>query len=409
MQNFKNMPFFLIFPFLLYFHSCNLIGPDNNDPTFEIAWATSFGGEGIVGSDQQQYYDGSFICFGDLDDPATIFGYDVETGEKSWEYIHDGTDKSNISLNYRIDEILLCVTANRVFGFSLITKELIWEIEFGSQMLTHSTGSVNDELFFLNLYYQFDPLGGFEQWLYEIDPLTGGYKKIYVTKPNSQGTVTFSPPIVYNNFATGHSLLLFNERPNGEQPPEKVRQYLKAIDYETKEVLWESLVVDSFASNGLHPPVIYKDIVITGGYSNMYGFDVKTGDKLWEYSFDYPWAIWNKTNHLIQGEKLYVNNGQYDVTCLAPETGDLIWNNPEGGPNCTDNMLYYEKEDYLVFTSWGYGSVMVLDAYTGEIVHQEKQFEGVNYNNDIVYSEVHDMFFTSTYNHAIAFKLHGKE
>ena len=219
----------------------------------------------------------------------------------------------------------------------------------------------------------------------------------------------FHLPIFYNNPDNNQRLFILNERPNGEQPPEKVRQYLKAIDYETKELVWESLVVDSFASNDLHTPVIYKDIVITGGYSNMFGFDVNTGDKLWEYSFDYPWALWGTTQHLLHDDKLFVNSTLDDVACLDPLTGDLIWNNENGGANCTDNMLYYEKEDYLVFTSWGYGSVMVLDAFTGEIIHQEKPFEDSQFHNDVVYSEDEDLFFTTTFKHAIAFKLHGKE
>jgi outer membrane protein assembly factor BamB len=102
---------------------------------------------------------------------------------------------------------------------------------------------------------------------------------------------------------------------------------------------------------------------------------------------------------------LYVNNGQEDVTCLDPETGELIWNNPKGGPNCTDNMVYYEKEDLLVFTSWGYGSVMILDALTGETLHREHRFDNSSYNNDVVYDEERDMFFTSTYKHAIGFRV----
>ncbi len=69
-------------------------------------------------------------------------------------------------------------------------------------------------------------------------------------------------------------------------------------------------------------------------------------------------------------------------------------------------MVYYEKEDLLVFTSWGYGSVMVLDALTGETVHRERPYDNSTYTTDVVYDKERDMFFTSTYKHAIGFKIH---
>ena len=108
---------------------------------------------------------------------------------------------------------------------------------------------------------------------------------------------------------------------------------------------------------------------------------------------------------MINNDRLYVNENGENVTCLNPATGELIWNNPKGGPNCTDNMVYYEKEDLLVFTSWGYGSVMVLDALTGETIHRENSYDNSPYNNDVVYDPETDMFFTSTYKHAVGFKV----
>lgn len=139
----------------------------------------------------------------------------------------------------------------------------------------------------------------------------------------------------------------------------------------------------------------------------MFGFDILTGEQLWktEINPDNPFAIFNKTNHLIHEDRLYVNEGGFYVTCLNPETGDIIWNNEMGGPNSTDNMLYYEKEDLIVFTSWGYGSVMVLDALTGETLHKEKGYDDDTYNNDVVYDEEADIFCTTNYKHAVGFKV----
>ncbi len=116
-------------------------------------------------------------------------------------------------------------------------------------------------------------------------------------------------------------------------------------------------------------------------------------------------AIWNNTNHLLVNDKLFVNDVGTNSLCLDPETGAIIWHENYYSSNCTDNMLYYEKEDYLVFTSWGKGSVIVLDALTGQLIHRENGYENSVFNNDIVYDEERDMFFTTTYKHAIAFKI----
>jgi outer membrane protein assembly factor BamB len=103
--------------------------------------------------------------------------------------------------------------------------------------------------------------------------------------------------------------------------------------------------------------------------------------------------------------RLYVNEAGFFVTCLDPVTGRIIWNNTTAGPNSTNNMLYYEKEDLLVFTSWGYGSVMVLDALTGQTLHKEEGYNNDTYNNDVVFDQERDVFCTSTFNHAVGFKV----
>jgi outer membrane protein assembly factor BamB len=142
----------------------------------------------------------------------------------------------------------------------------------------------------------------------------------------------------------------------------------------------------------------------------MYGFDIQTGEQLWKTSMPgyTQWGIWTKTNHLLKDDRLYVNEGGHQLHCLNPLDGSFIWQNLEDAPNCSDNMLYYEKEDYLVYTSWGLGSVMIVDALTGELVHQERS-EDSTYNNDPVYDPETDMFFTSTYKNAVGFKINRPE
>ena len=173
-------------------------GPEDMKSPFELVWATRMDFEKeIVGSDQQQFYENHFICFGDLDDPASIYGYHADTGLKDWEHKYEGNDKSNIDFNCRFDHILICVTANRVFGFDLNSKVLIWEYFIP---LNHRRGKgeiATNEKFYLVIWENFNPLGGFNQILMEFDPDSGEHREVVKYFPDSIGTKTISPPVFW--------------------------------------------------------------------------------------------------------------------------------------------------------------------------------------------------------------------
>jgi len=397
----------------LLFGSCRQPGPFSPDPpivdqdtVFELVWATRMNYEReIVNLSNGISYNDWFLYPGDLDEPPTIMAFNKDTGEKDWELLLEHLPGREIDYMFRSGDILLARNGHLVFAIDLEFRELLWSKDLKSIGMRLGTTHLASNG---NLYHEadFGWQSGFQvQHLFEFDVLTGDYRIVYSNSQDSLGTKSISPPGYAELDET--DMLIFNEFPNADSPPEQATQNLVAIDLDSEEVLWRTEdFTEYFYSNSLHPPIVYDNrIVITGGDWSIYAFDVQTGARLWRYEFDYPWAIWANTNHLIHENRLYVNNGQEDVTCLDPETGELIWNNPKGGPNCTDNMVYYEKEDLLVFTSWGYGSVMILDALTGETLHREHRFDNSSYNNDVVYDEERDMFFTSTYKHAIGFRV----
>ncbi len=395
--------------------SCDPITPsppiEEQDTIFEIVWATRMDFEkSIVGTDNTLHYDKWVLIGGDLDYPPTIMAFNKDTGDKDWELILDELTGYEITFMFLFENILIARNSYYVFAVDLDTRELIWKENLKAKGMRLGRGVIAENgKFYQTAVFNFDPLGGGVQHLYEFDPKTGENRMIYSRAPDSIGTKTISPPTICEDVENNRKLLIFNLYPNAEIPPGKGDyQELVAIDLATKAVIWNSRVTDNFASNSLHPPVIYKDLVITGGDWHIYAFNVKTGEQVWTYEETNTnhLAIWGTTNHLIHNGMLYVNATGDNVTCLDAETGKLIWNNPKGGANCTDNMVYYEKEDLLVFTSWGYGSVMVLDALTGETLHREHRFDDSSYNSDVVYDKERDMFFTSTYRHAVGFKVH---
>ena len=403
----------------LFFGACkdsDSIQPDRpvyiQDTVFEMLWATRMDFEKeIVGTDNTQHYKDWMLAGGDIGDPPTIMAFNKDTGEKDWEIVLTQLSGGKINLMQRKEELLLARNGHHVFAVNLDTRDLQWNVDLKARntRLGQMALAANDKLYIEAVFAW--RTGSEVQYLIEFDIWTGDYRTVYEKGQDSLGRSrkAVSPPAFGQ--VDQKNILVFNEYPDANLPPQEARQNIVALDLDSDSILWRTVnFTEYFYSNLLQPPVIYDNrIVITGGDWSIYAFDLRTGEQLWRYAFDYPWAVWTTTNHLIYEDMLYVNNSQRDVTCLNPESGELIWNNPEGGSNCTDNMVYYEKEDYLVFTSWGYASVMVLDALTGETIHRERKFDNSSYNNDVVYDEERDMFFTSSYKHAIGFKVRGSE
>jgi len=89
--------------------------------------------------------------------------------------------------------------------------------------------------------------------------------------------------------------------------------------------------------------------------------------------------------------------------CINAQTGELIWHNANDASNCANNMVYYK--DMIIIACWGKGSIIILDAFTGELIHKEPGYENSYYRVDAVYDDETDMFYTTTFEHAVAFKI----
>jgi len=387
--------------------------PEENTPVFELQWASVIEQNFEVGDiiRDQYIFNNKLITFGDLNFSATLYAWSVDEGSLLWKYKYEGWDDSSITVSSLYKNIFVCGTAKRVFGFDLNTQSVIWEIDLiKSDLLIGEDVLIEDKVYLLGKsnWQQANQ----SQKIIKIDPVSGEWSVVIDLPSDSIGNKGISPPVYFLDPISGKELLIFNHYPNHNDPPQISTQDIIAIDKNTKEIVWKNENFTSFfSSNSLHSPIIYDNLVITGGDWSMYAFDARTGEQMWRKEIRPDlgkFGIFATTNHLIYGDKLYINETGETIKCLNPLTGEIIWENNDA-PNCTDNMIYYEKEDYLVFTSWGYGSVMVLDALTGETVHRERAFENSQYNNDVVYDEERDMFFTSTYKHAIGFKVNRSE
>lgn len=409
-DNMKRMNLLIMVILTSLFWACEknnpIVEPPEEEKVFELEWATrmDFAKE-IVGTDNTQHYKDWVLVGGDLGFPPTIMAFNKETGNKDWQYIHEGNITLDILYSEVVANIYVAICGDGILGIDLETRTPLWIVDFDEANYTTFRGLTVYEGYVYTKIIRDFKLSTQTVELLKINPLSGEVENLLSTFDNYNYGV--SPPAFYNDLDNDRTLMVINEYPTSDLPEEST-QNIMAIDLETKEVVWKTEnFTNFFASNGGHPPIIYNNLVITGGDWHIYAFDIKTGEQVWSYeeTNTNQLAIWGNTNHLIQNDRLYVNATGFNITCLNPQTGELIWNNPNDAPNCTDNMVYYQKEDFLVFTSWGYGSVMILDALTGETLHREHHYDESQYNNDLVYDEDRDMFFTSTYKHAVGFRV----
>ena len=410
----KKMNILLTLILASLFWACEKNDPQESDgpkvedtPVFELIWATRMDFEKeIVSLANSVHYQNWFLVNGDLGGPPTILAFNKDTGEKDWEIVFEQLTGGEITYMFLYQNLLLARNGYSVFAIDLDTKELLWEEnlkEIGMRLATMSLA--NNGKLYLKADFSFGSAGQVLH-IYEFDPYSGENRTVYSASPDSTGIYSCSPPAIWFDENLGKEILVFNLYPDSWSPPEDGAQYLIGADPDTKQELWRIPIVDQFASGGGHPPAIVNDHIITAGWDMIFSIDLLTKSIAWSTDFGYPWAVWSKTQRLVVDNNVYANSSQEDVACLDLETGIFKWRNPQGGPNCTDNMLYYEKEDLLVFTSWGYGSVMILDALTGKTLHREHRYDNSQYNKDVVYDEERDMFFTNTFKHAIGFKVH---
>ncbi len=387
----------------------NTNGSHNEDPIEEsiltIEWATRIDPDkNIVGTDNTQIHNGQVIITGDIGDPPTLFAYDIASGEKEWTYIHDGKMTREIFESRLIGDIYIAKSSQGLFGYDCREQTLIWEIFFDDLDII-SAGAIqifSDKISFR--LFRNNNLGEKLGQIVFIDPLTG-ILNIFYESSNSQ--IGYSPISYFENDSI--SLFLFNEYSIQDLAPEEELQSLIAIDANTKEVVWkQENYTENFACNiGLLLPIV-DNVIMSGGDWSMYGFDVITGEQLWrrELPNGSRTGRYTYTNHLVIDGDVIVNDAEHNISRLEAKTGKVVWSS-EDAPNCSDFMLHYEAEDVIVFSSWGNGAIMVLDAATGVTLHEEDDDDmGSNYTTmDVVYDPVSDMFSTRTFKHVVGFTI----
>ncbi len=374
---------------------------------FDQKRQTNIDSNGTVSAGNNLIYQNLLITSGDIDKPSSLFAWDINTGSKVWEL---KLSNFRFVVNMQIkSNILLVNTLREVLALDLDTRQVLWSENLSNQGFNADNGMTitdHDVYFVWNTYKDWNrPFGSVAIFKYDIR--SGFKEKIFGFGLDEEGwEPSVSEVCFWQDPVSKDSILLVNkDGSNSHTSPQEQPTDFYAINIRTKKVLWHQKKYCLIATNQIYAPVVYGDDVIVAGDWSIYSFDIPTGKLNWRTQFPNlgNFGSFNNTQHLLVGERLFVNPDAFDVMCLNAKTGAVLWHNTTDAPNCTQLMHYYK--DMLVYTSWGLGSVMVLDALTGHKIHKQKPPDKSTFYANITYDPVTDMFFTQTYYSVYGFKI----
>jgi outer membrane protein assembly factor BamB len=388
----------------------NPITPIDTTKTFEQKWQSFILTSKIdlVGSDVNLVYKNLFITTGDYKKTATLYAWNTKTGLKEWEWI--SPDLEDIDYLEIKGNILLANTLREVFAFNLDTRQIIWEENIKNQGFNADNGmTVTDKDIYVtwNTYKDWGLFPKDSVAIFKYDINTGNKEKIFgFGLEEGKWEPSVSEVCFWQDPITKDSILLFNkDGSNAHTSPQEQPTDFYAINIRTKNVLWRQEKYCPISSNMVHAPVVYDNDVIISGDWSIYSFDIPTGKLNWRRQFPQlgNFGSFGSTQNLLVNDRLFINPVGFDVMCLNAKNGEIVWHNTTDAPNCTPLMHYYK--DMLVYTSWAFESVMVLDALNGKLIHKQPPPDKSTFYANMAYDPLTDMFFTYTFKSVYGFKI----
>jgi outer membrane protein assembly factor BamB len=408
----------IIFFSALFFtlSACHPVDPEpdilqNDALRCELLWKTSRNESGKdILSEGGFIWDDYYVVTGENyvhNGEFSLTAYNKITGKKEWYWRHPlkwqrGIDEFEIK-----GDIGVFSTVWGVYGMNLRNKRILWEIDFTRDKKVFGQSHIQ---ILGNYVYTPISFGTFKSpdslLLERVHLETGERETVYTFYKDGIWSPSVSKPVIYHNPNTQESLMIIIRQDNNDHyGPQDSPTHLVAINLRTKKLVWQK---ENFCEVGTqlgHSPVIYgKNVLVMGDWST-YSFDIESGELQWRKPFINlkPFGSFSNTQSLLHESKLYINPGAPDIYCLNPENGGIIWHNPKDAPNCEASMQI--RDGMLIFTSWGLGSIMILDANTGKLLHRELPHDESAFHVDVVYDVQTETYFTFNYKNVMAFKI----
>ena len=340
----------------------------------------------------------------------SLTAYNKVTGEKAWYWRHPFKWQKGIDEFEIKGDIAVFSTVWGVYGFNLRSKRILWELDFTRDKRVFGQSPID---IIGNYVYTSVNYGAFKSpdslQLERIHLENGERETVYTFYKDDIWSPSVSKPVVYHNPETHESLLIIIRQDNHENyGPQESPTHLLAIDLRSRKLVWERKKFCEVGTQLGHSPVIYgKNVLVMGDWS-AYCFEAESGEFFWRKPFNHlkPYGSFSNTQSLLHEDRFYINPGAPDIFCLNPEDGNILWHNPKDAPNCEAYMQI--QKGMLIYTSWGLGSIMILDAETGKLLHREMPSDGSAFHVDVSYDSQTDTYFTCSYKDAYAFKIEKK-
>jgi outer membrane protein assembly factor BamB len=329
--------------------SCILAGISCNEKEksrFELIWQY----------DYKQDSDGlSIISITPLIDGEQIFiasdemlsAIDIKSGKLNWDYTLP--DNSYIAMvEFVLDETSIYLKEDNHhigYSFNKQTGDKAWEIELPDE----TNQFANDAI---DTYYIY--MGGDQADIFKLNK-TGEFISTYDLKKYTINTDARSIRILNNQ-------LIFSQYFRKEELDHDSGRIL-SIDKETEEVLWE---YRTDKGGYIFEPILLEEGIIyagvTDGPGEFVALDATNGAVIWQA----PGVV---SHAYTLTDSMVLVQGGITLRALDKFTGEELWNTglKFGGGHGQENIAYLNGYVYHIHS----GSMWILEANTGEIVHRE--------------------------------------
>ncbi len=297
----------------------------------------------------------------------------INTGEKEWGY-EIGERRAINSKYLGYEGLLDFIYFSHDEEFTVLDSRT-GRLELIIPDIAHSSGghtSINDGFVIIG-----DTVDG-----YQID-LEGSIRQVYSIDMATSSVNSDGQRLFFSHVNTVNGGLTLGR--------------ITAIDLLSNDILWEYDTDHGGFSTA--KPILENDVIYAGSrgnspYTIFLALDSKTGEAIWEYKTNNPFEF--AKDIILGSNAMYCLSNSY-VFALDKNTGQKIWSFDWTGTTSV-NMVYSNGYVYLS----NHGAIFILDAQTGELVHEEPLPEGNGYFWRLAITE--DKLFAQTSTQLIAYE-----
>ncbi len=143
-----------------------------------------------------------------------------------------------------------------------------------------------------------------------------------------------------------------------------------AYNITKRKMLWIT-EIEKQTSLSARAPVIYNNLIIFAGDKDVYAYNRFNGTQVWKSKMpDMEFNGFGFTRILLAYDKLFVKSDNFELYCLNPENGNVVWINLNCGAAWAQNRMEYL--DQILYFSSGSHKIHAIDMNTGKILWEER-------------------------------------